>query len=75
MKREIHVWKLDHGKAHSAYTSFGVHGRSTMKDDCERFGDGPFRELKEKSTTCNKISKLYEASVSINDEQTMIAID
>ena len=46
-----------------------------MKDDCERFGDGPFRELKEKCTTCIKISKLYEASVSINDEQAMIAID
>ena len=25
-----------------------IHGRSTLKDDCERFGDGPVRELKEK---------------------------
>ena len=54
---------------------YTVHGRSTLKDDWERFGDGPVREPKEKCKTCNKISKLYEASVSINDEQTMIAID
>ena len=54
---------------------YTVHGRSTLKDDCERFGDGPVREPKEKCKTCNKISKLYETSVSINHEQTMIAID
>ena len=52
-----------------------IHGRSTLKDDCERFWDGPVRELKEKWKTCNEISKLYEPSVNINDEQTMIPID
>ena len=37
LKREIHVWKLDHANAHYPYTSITVHGRSTPKDDCERW--------------------------------------
>ena len=55
--------------------TYTVHGRSTLKDDGERFWDGPVRELKEKCKTCNEMSKLYEPSVSINDEQTMIPVD
>ena len=54
---------------------YTVHGRSTLKDDCECFWDRPVCELKEKCKTCNEMSKLYEPSVSINDEQTMIAIN
>ena len=54
---------------------YTFHGRSTLKDDCERFWDGPVRELKEKCKNCNEISKLYEPFVNINDEQTMISID
>ena len=33
------------------------------------------RELKEKCKTCNELSKLYEPSVSTDDELAMIAID
>ena len=54
---------------------YTVHGSSTPKDACERFWEGPVRELTEKCKTCNEMSKLYEPSVSINDEQTMTAID
>ena len=54
---------------------YTVHGRSTLKGDCEGFWDRPVRELKEKCNTCNEMSKLYEPSLSINDEQTMIPVD
>ena len=54
---------------------YTIHGRSTLKDDCERFWDRPVCELREKCKTCNEMSKLYEPSVSINDEQTMIGIN
>ena len=30
---------------------YTVHGRSTLKDDCERFWDGSVLELKEKCKT------------------------
>ena len=54
---------------------YTVHGRSTLKDDCDWFWNRPVYELKEKCKTCNEMSKLHEPSVSINDEQAVTTID
>ena len=48
-------WTMAMLRIHGIHRSRKVH----TKDDCERFWDGPVRELIEKLKTCNEMSKRH----------------
>ena len=64
-------WTMAMLRIHGIHRSRKVH----TKDDCERFWDGPVRELIEKLKTCNEMSKRHQSSVSITVEHATITID